>query len=94
VSINDADFEGIYHEQDVKDYFMNSIKENDLYKALHMDQSTKRPIFNWSCRECARALDHEDLDDWTHWYDLVAGPKNVSILINAGVFDTLDGPQT
>jgi hypothetical protein len=94
VSINDADFEGIYHEDDVKNYIMNSTKMNDLYKALHIDKSTKVPVFKWSCRECARALDHEDLVDWTPWYDLVAGPKNVSILIYAGDYDMLDGPQT
>jgi hypothetical protein len=45
VSINDADFEGIYHEQDVKNYIMNSTSMNDLYKALHIDESTKVPIF-------------------------------------------------
>lgn len=47
VSINDADFEGIYHENDVKNYIMNmsATKMNELYKALHIDDSTKVPIF-------------------------------------------------
>ena len=34
------------------------------------------------------------MDDWSKYYDFVAMPKNVSILVYSGQYDMLDGPLT
>ena len=90
----DPDFEGIYHEDDVKHYILNSTKRQDLYKAIHMDKSPRNPVFQWSSRAVAHALAPESMVDWTPWVDMVAAPRNVSIMIYAGEYDSLDGPLT
>lgn len=94
VSINDEDFEAIYHEDDVKHYILNSTKRNELYSAIHMDKSPRNPVFMWSSRAVAHALAPESMVDWSPWVDMVAAPRNVSIMIYAGEYDSLDGPLT
>jgi hypothetical protein len=94
LSIFDPDWDATMHEDDVKNYITKSSKKDDLYKAIHIADSTKNPIFNWSSKPVAHAYEFEEMADWSIWYDLVASPKNVSILICGGEYDMLDGPQT
>lgn len=69
VSIFDPDFEPIYHEDDVKHYFLNSTRKKELYTAIHMNGSPRDPVFMWSSRAVARALAPESMVDWTPWVD-------------------------
>lgn len=94
VSIFDPDWDATMHEDDVKNYITKSSKKGELYDAIHVSGSTKNPIFNWSSRPVADAYEFEEMSDWSPWYDLVAQPRNVSILIYAGEYDLLDGPLT
>lgn len=82
------------HEDDVKLFLINSTQRQALYQAIHIDKSTKTPIFEWSSSAARHAYNLESPDDWSVWYDMVAKPKNVSILIYTGAFDMLDGPLT
>lgn len=93
-SIFDPDWDKTMREDDVKNYIMKSNKKEDLYKALHIDGSTKNPVFNWGGGPVSAAYEYEEMVDWSQWYDMVAQPKNVSILVYSGQYDMLDGPLT
>lgn len=94
VQIYENDWDNTMHEDDVKHFITQSNKKEELYKAIHIDGSPRLPVFVWSNRNVSRAYDYEAMVDWSVWYDLVAGPRNVSILIYAGMYDMLDGPLT
>jgi carboxypeptidase C (cathepsin A) len=93
-SIFDPDWDLTMHEDDVKHYITTSPNKEQLYQAIHVADSTKNPKFNWSSRPVADAYEFEEMSDWSVWYDLVAQPRNVSIVIYAGMYDMLDGPLT
>jgi hypothetical protein len=93
-SIFGQDWDNTSHEDDVKNYIMESNKKQELYQAIHMGNSPRNPVFMWHSSAAAKAYQYEAMADWSVWYDLVAESKNVSILIYSGEFDMLDGPLT
>lgn len=93
-SIFDPDWDKTMREDDVKNYIRESNKRHDLYKSIHVDSSTRVPLFQWSCGDVSDAYQLEAMDDWSKYYDFVAMPKNVSILVYSGQYDMLDGPLT
>jgi len=55
---------------DPVDYFLaNCTKRKDLYTALHIDKSTKVPIYEPSSERVAEAYDFEEMIDWSSYYD-------------------------
>lgn len=49
----------------VYDYLGKSAKKDDIYKALHIDQSTKQPIYESSSSRVSSAYNHEIMLDWS-----------------------------
>jgi hypothetical protein len=94
VSIFDPDWDKTMREDDVKHYIKESNKRQELYEAIHVNSSTRVPLFEWSCGDVSDAYQYEAMVDWSRYYDYVAAPGNVSILIYAGQYDMLDGPKT
>jgi hypothetical protein len=66
----DPHFVGIYRENDVNYYIINSTKRQDLYKAIQMDNSPRNPVFKWSSRAVTYALALESMVDWTPWVEM------------------------
>lgn len=75
------------------DFLIRSAKKDQLYKAIHIDKSTKVPVFQHSSQEVAQAYDFEEMTDYTDWYDQVFSSK-IPILLYAGEWDQRDGPST
>jgi hypothetical protein len=65
-----------------------------LYEAIHISQSKKNPIFDWHSQAVSDAYTFEMAADWSKYYDLIASPKNISILVYSGEYDLTDGPVT
>lgn len=93
-TIFDPDWDRTMREDDVKNYIRDSNKKDELYKAIHVNMSTRVPIFKWSCGDVSDAYQLEAMVDWSVFYDMVAQPRNVSILVYSGQYDLLDGPLT
>jgi hypothetical protein len=92
VSMFDPDWDKTMREDDVKHYIKESNQREKLYEAIHVNSSTRVPLFQWSSGDVSDAYQYEAMVDWSRYYDLVAEPRNVSILVYAGQYDMLDGP--
>ncbi len=90
--IFDSDWKPIGAVMD--DFLINSKKKEQLYKAIHIDKSTKTPVFEHSSAKVAEAYDFEEMTDYTDWYDLNFFYNKVPIIIYAGEWDQRDGPST
>jgi hypothetical protein len=70
-------------------------KSADLYQALHISQSTKKPIFESSSQRVYNAIEPEEYIDWTHFYDsMLTLNGGLDVLVYAGHYDQQDGPLT
>ena len=68
-SMFSQDWDNTAHEDDVKNYIQSSNKRQELYQAIHIDKSTKVPLFNWGSRAVADGYEVEDMVDWSEWVD-------------------------
>ena len=74
----------------VNDYFTISSTHMDLYNAIHVYDSPKRPRFCMDCNRVSTALSADNLEDYTAYIvKLINIPSPV--LIYAGEFDAQDG---
>jgi len=64
-----------------------------LYQALHINQSTKVPIYEPGSGRVADAYDYEEMIDWSPFYDMIIG-SNHPVIVYAGEYDQRDGPVT
>ena len=71
-----------------------SARVQDIYKAIHIDKSTKIPVFEPSSARVSAALDPDSMIDYMSWLDYKLGPFSPNILIYAGQWDNRDGPTT
>lgn len=89
--IFEYDFDPI--EQIVIDYFStdNSVYD-DIYTAIHVQDSTKDPVFQMSSHEVGQALKADDMISYTEY---VVNLVNAGIptLIFAGEYDFRDGAK-
>ena len=80
-------------EQPVKDYLSTlNKKSDDLYKAIHVADSKKKPIFEMESAAVDKAYAAETMLDWSPYYDKIIG--DVHILVYSGEYDQRDGPLT
>lgn len=80
-------------EDAFQDFFTVSGKVNQIYSALHVDQSTKVPIYEPSSEKVYENYKFEEGDDYSRYYEwLFANKKHT--LIYAGEWDQRDGPVT
>ena len=67
-------------------YLTVSGKVQDIYKAIHIDQSTKTPVFEPSSGRVADNYTFEEMMDWSVWYDRSLN-RDQKLLIYAGEYD-------
>jgi len=76
-----------------ENYLGKSAKKADIYKAIHIDKSTKTPdIWVKKSQAVSDALNSESMFDVVDWLDQVL--DDVPVLIYAGEWDQRDGPTT
>ncbi|CDW84139.1 kex1 protein precursor [Stylonychia lemnae] len=73
-------------------YLSQSGRKAELYSAIHIEKSTKVPIWEKKNQQVANALNSESMFDSTNWFDMLYEDKPV--LIYAGQWDQRDGPST
>ena len=67
---------------------MNNSKSDELYKALHIDQSPKDPKFTQGNQKVYEAIYPEEYIDWTHFYDsMLTLDGGLDVLVYAGTYD-------
>lgn len=84
-----SDFEAII--QPYMDFMTKSAKKEDLYKAIHVDKSYKKPIFEQMSDAVAKGYASDNLIDYSSWYNSMIAAKHPFIVM-AGEFDIRDGP--
>ena len=81
-----------WHLNDVMDAYLTSSGQlQALYQALHVNASTKTPVFQHQSSAVSQAFDFEEVADFTAWYDRLLA-EGVALLVYAGEWDTRDGP--
>ena len=80
-------------EQVVDDFFINSAKKQQIYKALNVDMSTKTPIYQHSSDKVTQAYKDEKMIDYAEWYDRML-ELNIPVLIFAGEWDERCGASS
>lgn len=77
----------------VDDLLGDCTQKDALYKAIHIEMSTKVPIYEHGSSRVAQAYDFEEMLDWTPFYDKSLDRK-MRMIVYAGEFDQRDGPLT
>jgi len=65
----------------------------DIYKSIHVDASTKVPIFEMSSSAVGEAFVMDNLIDYSNYIEKLIAAES-PVLIYAGEFDAQDGPKT
>ena len=71
-----------------------SARVQDIYQAIHIDKSSKTPVFEPSSARVSAALEPDAMIDYMSWLDYKVGANSPNILIYAGQWDNRDGPTT
>jgi hypothetical protein len=74
-------------------YLNSSAKVQDLYKAIHIDNSPKKPVFEAPSQKVYEHYAYEIMEDYTQYFDFLMG-ANYKTLVYAGQWDSRDGPIT
>ena len=82
------DFEAI--EAPYLGYLTKSGKVKDLYTAIHVDKSTKSPVFEKASAAVAKAYQSDNLVDYSSYYNYLLKEKHPYIVMG-GEFDMRDG---
>lgn len=82
-------------EQPVDDYFNATLNPNitDVWNAIHVENSTKTPIFEMGSSGVADAFQDDNMIDYSSNVTSLFN-RNSKVLIYAGEFDAQDGPGT
>ena len=89
--IFDYDWDPI--ESAVTDYFTVSARVLEIYDAIHIENSTKVPVFDMNSGSVSKAWAYDNLTDYT-WYVQELIRMKYHMLLYAGEFDAQDGPKT
>ncbi|CDW88293.1 serine carboxypeptidase [Stylonychia lemnae] len=77
----------------VDDFFGKSIQKEAIYKAIHIDKSTRVPIYQHMSDKIYQAFKFEKMLDYSYWYNKLI-ENNIKTLIYAGEWDQRSGPVT
>jgi len=80
-------------ENVVTDYFTISEKVQDIYEAIHVDHSTKKPVFEMNSSAVGEAFTNDNLIDYSWYVEELISMKQ-QVFLYAGEFDAQDGPKT
>ena len=72
------------------DCLTNSTQVAGIYEAIHIDSSTKSPVFQFSSPEVAAAYKADGLTDYT-WYYSYLIDIGYPLIVMAGEYDMKDG---
>ena len=72
------------------DMLTKSRKKEDIYKALHVAASYKKPVFEASSKAVAAAYQSSNLVDFSSYYNYLI-QENIPLIVMAGEFDMRDG---
>jgi len=86
------DYDWNPREDMVIDYFTVSGQVQDIYKAIHIDKSTKVPVFSMNSSKVGNAFTYDNMIDYS-WYVEELIRMKQPILLYAGEFDARDGPS-
>lgn len=87
------DYDWDTYEQITTDYFTVSGNVQEIYKQIHVDQSTKTPVFEMGSSAVGAAFTLDNLINYTKIYEELLA-MNLHLLVYAGEFDAQDGPKT
>lgn len=71
-------------KQPYQDYFNKTAKLQQIFESIHIDKSTKRPVFEPQSARVSANLDSDSMIDYMAWLDFKVGEKSPNILIYAG----------
>lgn len=74
----------------VSDMLKHSGRVQEIYAALHISASTKKPVFDWSAAAVKAALTEDALRDYSQYYNYLI-TENFPLLVMVGEYDMLDG---
>ena len=74
-------------------YLTNSSKVAELYTSIHVDNSTKVPVWESASDKVAEGYASDQMMDYTSYYDWLI-TSGIQTLIYAGQWDSRDGPVT
>jgi carboxypeptidase C (cathepsin A) len=74
-------------------YLGNNTAADDLYKALHVENSTKSQKWTYWNMAVLDAVSDDSIVDYTQWYDWMQA-HGYKLLIYVGEWDLRDGPAT
>ena len=77
-------------ENAVKAVLQTSGKASELHKALHVENSTKTPVFEMNSEAVGLAYQHSNTEDYSRYYDYLID-KSYPFIVMAGEFDSQDG---
>lgn len=80
-------------ENTVTDYFTVSARVQEIYQAIHIDKSTKVPVFEMDSEAVSKAFALDGMTDYS-WYIEELIRMKQPMLLYAGEFDSQDGPKT
>ena len=69
---------------------MNSSKKEIIYTLLHVNESTKNPVFEPSSANVSLAYQWNNLEDYSWYYNFLIG-ANYTFIVMSGEFDSRDG---
>eukprot|EP00512_Aurantiochytrium_limacinum_P012053 CAMPEP_0171570154 /NCGR_PEP_ID=MMETSP0961-20121227/2775_1 /TAXON_ID=87120 /ORGANISM="Aurantiochytrium limacinum, Strain ATCCMYA-1381" /LENGTH=662 /DNA_ID=CAMNT_0012124589 /DNA_START=247 /DNA_END=2235 /DNA_ORIENTATION=+ len=80
-----------YDFKPLEDVVLKYLLNPEVHKSIHIDQSTKTPVFEISSARVDHALSLDNVLTYSKVYeDLLS--RNAKLLVYAGEFDTKDGP--
>ena len=80
-------------EKPILDYFSFMDKLDELHVALHVNESTKEPVFEMDSFSVFTAFKGDLMTNGIHYYQQLIDAKH-PILVYAGEYDAQDGPKT
>lgn len=89
--IFNSDWEKI--EGPYNDYLGKSSKISDLYKAIHIDDSFKTPIYESGSEAVAEGYASDNLVDYSDYYNYMI-EEDYPFIVMAGEFDMKDGADS
>ena len=87
------DYDWDPYEQIVTDYFTVSEDVSTIYTSIHVEASTKTPVFEMSSSAVGEAFVMDNLIDYSSYVEKLIA-QQLPVLIYAGEFDAQDGPKT
>lgn len=82
-------------EAPVINYFSDKNANNvTLYTAIHVENSTKEPVFEMGSNAVDEAMVFDNLLNYVEYYELLVNNHSSPILIYDGEFDARDGAWT